>query len=63
MFYGDSITESWRGTNCGGECDERCDGIPKVFDEHFGNYSRLVLAVGGDLYIHARVGSTQPLTA
>ena len=58
VFYGDSITESWLGTGCGGACGGRCDGIPKVFDDYFGNYSRIVLAVGGEPAVPRPLGHT-----
>lgn len=47
VLYGDSITESWVATACGHPCGSRCDGIPKVYEDYFGNYSSMVLAVGG----------------
>ena len=46
VFYGDSITETWRGTDMGREC-RRCAGVPTVFKEYFGKYATAVLAVGG----------------
>ena len=52
MFYGDSITETWRGTDMGRAC-RRCRGVPAVFGKYFGKYSTAVLAVGG-----ARAGSS-----
>ena len=47
LFYGDSITETWRGTDMGRQCS-RCAGVPDVFAKHFGTkYAAEVLAVGG----------------
>lgn len=47
LFYGDSITETWRGTDMGRPCS-RCEGVPKVFSQYFGSkYKSEVLAVGG----------------
>ncbi|BDA46856.1 probable platelet-activating factor acetylhydrolase IB subunit gamma at N-terminal half [Coccomyxa sp. Obi] len=52
LFYGDSITETWRGTDMGRQCS-RCQGVPEVFDEYFGSkYKAEVLAVGGDQAAH-----------
>eukprot|EP00667_Euglena_gracilis_P012329 EG_transcript_12656 len=37
LFLGDSITESYRGTDFDQPCrDDRCAGIPTVFARHFG---------------------------
>lgn len=48
VFYGDSITETWRGSDNGGPCP-RCKGVPEVFQQYFGSrYSSEVLAVGGE---------------
>lgn len=48
LFYGDSITETWRGTDMGRPCS-RCQGAPEVFDNYFGSkYKAEVLAVGGE---------------
>jgi hypothetical protein len=47
LFYGDSITETWRGTDMGRQCS-RCAGVPDVFAKYFGSkYAAEVLAVGG----------------
>ena len=46
VFYGDSITETWRGTDMGRGC-RRCAGVPAVFQHYFGKYSTSVFAVGG----------------
>ena len=53
IFYGDSITESWRGTDGGlpaegGKPCERCRGAPEVFDAHFGKWNATPLAIGGE---------------
>lgn len=48
LFYGDSITEEWRGTDTGRVCLGRCDGVPEVFHRHFGSkYRSNVLAIAG----------------
>lgn len=48
LFYGDSIIETWRGTDTGRQCS-RCQGAPQVFDKYFGSkYKAEVLAVGGE---------------
>ena len=36
LWYGDSITESFREQVRGGPCAERCDGIASVWDSVFG---------------------------
>ena len=47
VFYGDSIAETWRGTDMGRECG-RCQGGPEIFHKYFGSrYSAKVFAVGG----------------
>eukprot|EP00884_Botryococcus_braunii_P006500 jgi/Botrbrau1/15851/Bobra.40_1s0035.1 len=53
VFLGDSITETWRGTDQGLPC-VRCAGAPEVFDRYFGSkYNKsAVLAVGGDQVGH-----------
>ena len=49
VFYGDSITETWRATDKGRECPQsRCEGMPEVFKHYFGKFSTSVLAVGGE---------------
>ncbi|KAK9805428.1 hypothetical protein WJX73_004800 [Symbiochloris irregularis] len=47
VFYGDSITESWRGTGMGRKVPQWAD-IPKVFAKHYGNLRASVYAIGGD---------------
>ena len=47
VFYGDSITETWRGTDMGRPCG-RCARVPAIFETYFGSkYDSEVLAVGG----------------
>jgi hypothetical protein len=49
VFYGDSIFETWRGTDMGRLCD-RCNGAPEVFHKFFSSrYNSLILAVGGEI--------------
>ncbi|KAL3147860.1 platelet-activating factor acetyltransferase activity protein [Trebouxia sp. C0010 RCD-2024] len=53
VFYGDSITETWRATDGGRACPRsRCAGVPEVFQRYFGHFSTSVLAVGGDQAMH-----------
>ena len=52
LFLGDSITETWRGTDMGRVC-RRCAGVADVFRAYFGSrYNAEVLAVGGDQIAH-----------
>lgn len=52
VFYGDSITETWRGTDMGRPCS-RCTGVPAIFQKYFGSkYDSEVLAVGGTASTH-----------
>lgn len=51
VFIGDSITESVRGTSYGKTC-MRCNHIPEVFREEFGDLAPLVLAISGDMTQH-----------
>lgn len=54
VFYGDSITETWRGTDGGHPCS-RCAGVPEVFQEYFSSqHSTSVLAVGGEVHTRAK---------
>ena len=47
VFYGDSIAETWRGTDMGREC-RRCRGGPDIFRKFFGfRYTAKIFAVGG----------------
>ena len=52
VFYGDSITEGWRGTQFGHDRD-RVQGADKVFasffsKEHGGDFDGLALGIAGD---------------
>ena len=51
LFYGDSITESYRGTDHCLPCD-RCKGAPEVFARHWGQYNASAIAIGGDQTAH-----------
>ena len=52
LLLGDSITESWRGTNMG-EPEARAKGVPQVLQSRFlPQYRPLVLAIGGDQTQH-----------
>ena len=47
VFYGDSIAETWRGTDMGRDC-WRCKGGPDIFQKYFGSrYTSKIFAVGG----------------
>lgn len=46
VFYGDSITEQYRGTNMGTPI-ARAKGTPAVFARHFSQYYTAILAAGG----------------
>ena len=47
VFYGDSITESWRGTEMNSTRSQRLEAIKRVYDEHFSKYRSIVLAISG----------------
>ena len=47
VFYGDSITEQYRGTNMGTPV-ARAKGTPAVFARHFSQYFTAILASGGE---------------
>ena len=47
IFYGDSITESWRGTDMN-NTGERSKGINRVYAAHFSKYRSIVLAIAGE---------------
>lgn len=51
MFFGDSITESWSGTDL---CKPvpRAHGVDAVFRRHFAKWNASVMAVGGDQTAH-----------
>lgn len=52
ILLGDSITESWIGTNMGKRID-RANGVPPVLTDFFQrDYDPLVLAIGGDQTQH-----------
>ena len=53
VLLGDSITESWLGTNMG-EAEGRCAGVPEVLKKYVSGTSwrPLVLAIGGDQTQH-----------
>eukprot|EP00754_Rhynchopus_humris_P016695 Rhum_TRINITY_DN14524_c6_g1::Rhum_TRINITY_DN14524_c6_g1_i1::g.96647::m.96647 len=51
VFLGDSITEAYRGTAIGQEC-QRCSGIPAVFSEELRGVNTQVLAISGDQTFH-----------
>ena len=46
VFYGDSITEAWRGTDMDKPIP-RASGVKDVFASHFAAYKSLVLAIAG----------------
>ena len=49
VFYGDSITETWRGTDLGKPCKRGgCKEAPAIFQQHFGDlWHTGVLGVAG----------------
>ena len=49
VFYGDSITETWRGTDLGKPCKRAgCKEAPATFQKHFSDLWRTgVLGVAG----------------
>lgn len=48
VFYGDSITESLRGTQMGVEI-EKFRGIPEVFQKHYGHLKAAAYSIAGAL--------------
>lgn len=46
LFYGDSLTELWRGTAWGYN-SRLGGGIPAVFSHYFGQYRSVVCGSGG----------------
>lgn len=48
LFYGDSLTELWRGTVWGYN-SRLGPGIPAVFSRYFGQYRSVVAGAGGTL--------------
>ena len=58
IFYGDSITEGWRGTDHCLPCGLRCEGVPEVFARHYDKWGgggaggAAVSAIGGDQTAH-----------
>jgi hypothetical protein len=46
IFYGDSITESWRGLQIGVPV-EKSKGIPEVFAKAYGGVSAAVYSISG----------------
>ena len=58
LFYGDSLTELWRGTAWGFH-SRLGPGIPAVFSRYFGQYDSVIAGAGGrqgcSKYMHQRV--------
>lgn len=56
MFLGDSITESWRGTDHCLPCNPRgrtgCDGHAAIFESAWGHYGAAAMGIGGDQVAH-----------
>ena len=52
LFYGDSIFETFRGTDqcqaCREDIRSSCRGVPAVFSKHYGKWRTGVMAIGGD---------------
>ena len=67
VFLGDSITESYRGTDFNQPCpQDRCAGVPAIFRKHFGRRA-LALGIAADETQHllwrlkdGEMGSLQP---
>ena len=47
IFYGDSITESWRGLQAGVP-SEKFKGIPQVFEKMYGSVKAAAYSISGD---------------
>ena len=68
IFYGDSITESWRGLQAGVPT-EKFKGIPQVFEKMYGSVKAAAYSISGDtriraLQIHSRTkGAPTPWKA
>ena len=50
IFYGDSITESWRGLQAGVP-SEKFKGIPQVFEKMYGSVQAAAYSISGDTQI------------
>lgn len=52
VFWGDSITERWRGTEMGHPCGKGkdCPASAKGFKKHFGSYRTALLAISGEVH-------------
>ena len=50
FFYGDSLTELWRGTAWGYN-SRLGPGIPAVFSRYFGQYSSVIAGAGGTTHL------------
>ena len=53
IFYGDSLMETWRGTDHCGSCDAikgraTCRGASAVFERYFKRHRPAVMGIGGD---------------
>ena len=47
LFYGDSLTDLWRGT-VWGYSSHLGPGIPAVFSRYFGQYNSAICGAGGE---------------
>mmetsp|Transcript_40344 Transcript_40344/g.48899 ORF Transcript_40344/g.48899 Transcript_40344/m.48899 type:complete len:271 (-) Transcript_40344:217-1029(-) len=47
LFVGDSITETWRGTEYSKDC-MRCKGAPQVFKKMYGHLKAAAFGIAGD---------------
>ncbi len=48
MFYGDSITELWRGTEFNSSHARQGPEIKRVYEAHFSRFRSIVLAIAGE---------------
>lgn len=59
LFYGDSITEEWRGTSVGASCEmPGCPEGPTILKNHYGDYQKTALAIAGALNHRTIAGPT-----
>lgn len=54
MFYGDSITESWRGLQVGAPA-EKFKGIPEVFAKLYGSVKAAAYSIAGMPSFHFKL--------
>lgn len=47
LFLGDTVVETWRGTEGNGKC-VRCNGVPHVFNQYYGNIQAAAFGIAWD---------------